>query len=189
MRTIHVSDRDEWRAWLAEHFDKEPEIWLIYNKKESGLPSIDYGTCVEEALCFGWIDSLIKKIDDKRYARKFTPRKEDSKWSEHNKRRVKKMLEAGRMTAPGMRLVEAAKKNGSWDRPDKRPTLSYPMHPEFRKALDENSKARQVFDNLSASHQKQYLGWIEMAKRTETRQRRIGEALRMLTQGKKLGLK
>jgi uncharacterized protein YdeI (YjbR/CyaY-like superfamily) len=189
MKTIHITDRDEWRTWLAGHFDRETEIWLVYNKKETGLPSIDYGASVEEALCFGWVDSLIKKIDDNRYARKFTPRKEVSKWSEHNKKRVEKMIKTGRMTEHGMRLVEAAKKNGCWDRPDKRPILKFTIHPEFQEALSQDSKVREIFENLPASHQKQYLGWIEMAKRPETRRRRIEEALQMLAKGKKLGLK
>lgn len=159
------------------------------NLEKTGLPSIDYGASVEEALCFGWIDSLIKKIDDNRYARKFTPRKEESKWSDHNKKRVEKMIAAGRMTAHGMRLVEAAKKNGCWNRPEERPILKFTIQPEFQEGLFQDSKAREVFDNLPASHQKQYLGWIEMAKRPETRRRRIEEALRMLAKGKKLGLK
>jgi uncharacterized protein YdeI (YjbR/CyaY-like superfamily) len=189
VKTIHITDRDKWRAWLADNFDREAEIWLVYNKKETGLPSIEYGASVEEALCFGWVDSLIKKIDDNRYARKFTPRKEISKWSDHNKKRVEKMIKAGRMTAHGMRLVEAAKKNGCWDRPVERPTLKFTIHPEFQEALDKNSKAKQVFDKLPPSHRKQYLGWIEMAKRPETRRRRIEEALRMLPKGEKLGLK
>jgi uncharacterized protein YdeI (YjbR/CyaY-like superfamily) len=189
VKTIHITDRKEWRAWLADHFDRETEIWLVYNKKDTGLPSIEYGASVEEALCFGWVDSLIKKLDDNRYARKFTPRKEISKWSEHNKKRVEKMIKAGRMTAHGIRLVESAKKNRNWDRPDERPSLKFSMHPEFQQALDKNSKAREVFDNLAASHQKQYLGWIEMAKRPETRRRRIEEALQMLAKGEKLGLK
>jgi uncharacterized protein YdeI (YjbR/CyaY-like superfamily) len=110
MKTVHFGTRDEWRAWLADNFDKEKEVWLVYNKKEAGLPSVEYGASVEETLCFGWVDSLIKKIDATRYARKFTPRKEVSKWSEDNKRRVERMIAAGRMTASGKRLVEAAKK-------------------------------------------------------------------------------
>jgi uncharacterized protein YdeI (YjbR/CyaY-like superfamily) len=179
----------KWRAWLEDHFDRVTEIWLVYNKKETSLPSIEYGASVEEALCFGWVDSLIKKIDENQYARKFTPRKEKSKWSESNKKRVEKMVKAGRMTIHGMRLIEAAKKSGSWDQPDVRPILSFAIHPEFQEALDHNSIAYDVFKNLPVSHQKQYLGWIEMAKRPETRQRRIKEALQMLTKGKKLGLK
>jgi len=189
VKTIDITDREQWRDWLKKYFDKETEVWLVYNKKETGLPSIEYGASVEEALCFGWVDSLIKKIDESSYARKFTPRKEVSKWSEHNKKRVGKMIKTGRMTEHGLRLVEAAKKNGCWDRPDTRPTLSFAMHPEFKDALNKNPKAKQVFEKLPASHRKQYLGWIEMAKRPETRQRRIGEALRMLAKGETLGLK
>jgi len=189
VKTIHITDREQWRDWLKSHFDKETEVWLVYNKKETGLPSIEYSASVEEALCFGWVDSLIKKIDESRYARKFTPRNEVSKWSEHNKKRVEKMITAGRMTEHGMRLVEAAKKNGCWDRPDLRPALAFTMHPDFKNALNKNPKAKQAFESLPASHRKQYLGWIEMAKRPETRQHRIEEALEMLAKGEKIGLK
>jgi uncharacterized protein YdeI (YjbR/CyaY-like superfamily) len=99
---LYVTTRDEWRAWLAEHHDTEREVWLVSYKKHTGRPQIPYDDAVEEALCFGWIDSLVKTIDDERFAQKFTPRKEKSNWSESNKRRVRKLVREGRMTEAGL---------------------------------------------------------------------------------------
>jgi uncharacterized protein YdeI (YjbR/CyaY-like superfamily) len=99
---LYVTTRDEWRAWLAEHHDTEKEVWLVSYKKHTGRPQIPYDDAVEEALCFGWIDSLVKTIDDERFAQKFTPRKEKSNWSESNKGRVRKLVREGRMTEAGL---------------------------------------------------------------------------------------
>lgn len=189
MNKIAVANRAEWRKWLSENHDKEQEVWLVYYKKGTGKSSIGYGASVEEALCFGWVDSLIKKLDEDRYVRKFTPRRSGSKWSASNKKRVEKMLKAGLMTEYGMQKVEAAQQDGSWDEPDQRPELTFAMLPEFEQALIVNMKAREAFYSLSATHQKQYLGWIEVAKRPDTRERRIAESIRLLEQGKKLGLR
>ena len=188
MKQVYVKDRKEWRDWLSKNHYKETDIWLVYYKKETGRPTIKYGDSVEEALCFGWIDSIIKKIDEEKYVRKFTPRKPDSYWSEPNKQRVKKMIEAGRMTPIGLNKIDAAKKSGLWDK-DAQPQLSFKMDPEFKKALQKNPKAKAVFEKLPPSHKKQYLGWIEVAKRPETKEKRIGEAIILLTKGEKLGLK
>lgn len=189
MKTFKAKNRAEWRAWLADHHDKETEIWLVYYKKGTGVASIDYESSVDEALCYGWVDSLIKKIDDRKYARKFTPRKDDSKWSPSNIKRGKKLMEDGLMTEFGLQKIEAAKQSGRWDEPVQRPELSFEMHPEFARALRQNQKAQESFDNLAPTYQKQYLGWIEVAKQPETRQKRIKESIRLLSEGKKLGLK
>ena len=189
MKTLDVKNRADWRAWLAANHDEEAEIWLVYYKKGTGVTSIDYESSVEEALCYGWVDSIIKKIDDRKYVRKFTPRKDDSKWSPSNIKRVKKLLKEGLMTEYGLQKVEAAKGSGQWDDPAQRPELSYEMHPEFAQALKDNKRAKEAFENLAPTYQKQYLGWIEVAKRPETRQKRIEESIRLLADGQKLGLK
>ena len=189
MKTVEVKHRAEWRAWLAAHHDKEAEVWLVYCKKETGKETIDYETSVEEGLCYGWVDSIIKKIDETKYARKFTPRKDDSKWSPSNKKRVEKLIREGQMTEHGLQKVEAAKQSGKWDAPDQRPKLTFEVSAEFTEALSKNKRARETFENLSPSHQKQYLGWIEVAKRPETREKRIQESIQLLAAGKKLGLK
>ena len=189
MVTLTLSNREEWRAWLAENHDRSSEIWLVYFKKESGLPSLEYEETVEEAVCFGWVDSLIKRIDAQKYARKFTPRTQDSQWSEPNKRRVKRMIEAGLMTEHGLKLVVAAKQTGRWDQVVKPPQLDFDLHPEFESALQGNPAALQTFTDLAPSYRKQYTGWINHAKRSETRRKRIREAISRLGAGEKLGLK
>lgn len=189
MKTLEFKNRDDWRAWLVENYEKESEVWLVYNKKEMGLPSIPYGDSVEEALCFGWVDSLIKKIDDQKYARKFTPRKDDSKWSALNKKRVAKMIQENRMTEHGLRLVEAAKKLGTWDAPVQKPNFNLEMTKAFAEALKKHPKAEDFFNSLSPTYQKQYLLWIVTAKRPETKQKRINESIQLLLEGKELGLR
>lgn len=104
-KTLHASNRDAWRAWLDRHHETEQEIWLVFYKKHTGKPGVSYEDAVEEALCFGWIDSIVRRIDDERYAQKFGPRKANSKWSESNKRRVRKMMEEGKMTAAGLAKI------------------------------------------------------------------------------------
>jgi uncharacterized protein YdeI (YjbR/CyaY-like superfamily) len=187
-KTLHVTDREDWRAWLKENHDKEQEVWLIFYKKQTGKPVIPYDDAVEEALCFGWIDSIIKRMDDEKFSRKFTPRKADSKWSELNKKRVKKMIRQGRMTEAGLALINAAKKSGKWEQVISQPKeLNIP--PGIKDALSVNKKAWENFNQLAPSHQRQYIGWITTAKKEETRQRRLKEALEILAQGKKLGMK
>lgn len=189
MKTIYLKNRAEWRAWLLENHNQFTEIWLVYYKKDAGKPSIDYDASVEEALCFGWIDSIIKKLDEEKYVRKFTPRKDGNQWSELNKKRVEKILCEGLMTEHGMKKIEAARQNGSWDQSEQRPVLKFDMLPEFAEALQKNKKAKEAFNQMAWTHQKQYLGWIESAKRRDTVEKRISESISRLEQGEKLGLK
>jgi len=189
MKTVEVKNRTDWRSWLAANHDKETEVWLIYYKKKTGKTSVEYGASVEEALCYGWIDSIIKKLNDAQYARKFTPRKEGSKWSPSNRKRVEKLIREGLLTEHGLKKVEAAKRSGNWDNPVQKPGLTYKMPLEFAEALKENKVAKETFERLAPTYQKQYLGWIEIAKQPKTRGKRIRESIRLLAEGKKLGLK
>jgi uncharacterized protein YdeI (YjbR/CyaY-like superfamily) len=188
MERIYISDRDKWRQWLSENHATKAGIWLLFYKKETSKPSIEYEAAVEEALCFGWIDSIIKKIDAAKYARKFTPRSDKSKWSQLNKKRANKMIKQGRMTEVGLAKIKSAKKTGLLDKND-RPRISLDIPPEFAKALARNKKAKENFDKLAASYRKYYIGWIAVAKRQETKRRRIDESIALLEKGKKLGLK
>ena len=188
MKQLCFKSAVAWRAWLQDNHDKTTEVWLIFFKKETGKASIDYEAAVEKALCFGWIDSIIKKIDDERYARKFTPRQEDSSWSDLNKKRVGKLIKTGRMAASGLAQIEIAKANGQWDKPV-RPNIEFDMPPELAAALAQNRKARENFEELAPSYRKQYIGWIAVAKRPETKARRIEEAIELLEKGQKLGLR
>lgn len=189
MKTLEFKTRDDWRSWLAENLNRESEVWLIYYKKATGIPSIPYGASVEEALCFGWVDSLIKRIDDQKYVRKFTPRKDDSVWSAVNKQRVEKMIKENRITQHGLRKVEAAKQLGHWDAPLKKPKINLEMTEAFAEALKNYPLAEKNFNNLAPTYQKQYLTWIAVAKRPQTKQKRIEESIQLLIKGKKLGLR
>lgn len=188
MKEIYLKTRSEWRNWLEKNHDKSAGVWLIFYKKHSGAHSLEYNASVEEALCFGWIDSIIKKVDDERYVRKFTPRKPDSRWSELNRGRVEKLMKQGLMTGPGIASVKEARENGQW-KGAARPVISFEIPEELERALAKNKKARAFFDQLAPSYRKRFTGWISMAKRNETRDRRVRESIALLEKGKKLGLK
>jgi uncharacterized protein YdeI (YjbR/CyaY-like superfamily) len=188
MKQLYVTDRDQWRDWLSEHHDTEAGIWLVFYKKATSKPTIEYDAAVEDALCFGWIDSIIKRVDGERYVRKFTPRKDKSDWSALNKKRVAKMIKATRMTSAGLAKIKAAKKNGSWNQDGKTPR-SLETPPEFAEVLAGNKKAREHFEKLAPTYRRHFVGWIAAAKRPETRKRRIHESIALLEKGKKLGMK
>ena len=187
MEQLYVENLAAWRSWLQVNHDSTQGIWLVYYKKESGKPSLSYEESVEEAVCHGWIDSIIKKIDDESYMRKFTPRKDDSKWSDSNKKRVTKMIRENRMTEYGMAKVEIAKKNGIWDKPETRP--HFVMHEDFQAELDRNPKVLEFFNTLNKADKQQFIYWVASAKREGTREKRIKESLDLLRKGQKLGLK
>lgn len=188
MKEVYAKTRAEWRKWLAQNHDKESGIWLVFYKKHTGISTLEYDAAVEEALCFGWIDSIIRRLDEERYARKLTPRRPGSRWSDLNKKRVANLLRQGRMTESGLAKIEEAKKSGLWRKPD-RPQVSFEIPRELKRALTANGEAKAVFTQLAPTYQKQFIGWIAVAKRQETRDRRVKESIILLEQGKKLGLK
>ena len=188
MKQLYVSNRDKWREWLGRHYAIESVIWLVFYKKETSKPTIDYEAAVEEALCFGWIDSIIKKVDAEKYVRKFTPRKDKSFWSELNKKRANKMIKEGKMTEAGLAKIKAARKSGLWGQAG-RSNISFDMPLEFAQALDKNKKAKESFEKLAVSYRKHYIGWIQAAKRDETKKKRIRESILLLAKGERLGLK
>ncbi len=173
----------DWNKWLADHHDSESEVWLVFYKRHTGMPTISYDDALDEALCFGWVDSLVKRLDDARYARKFTPRKPDSNWSTSNRKRWAHLKANGRLTPAGLNRAPTAK---SGDAP--RPSLS--EIPEYmRIALKKHTAARKFFESLAPSYRRMYIGWIDSAKREETKLKRLQEAIDLLAAGKKLGLK
>jgi len=185
---LYITNRDDWCEWLKRNHDIKKEIWLIYYKKHTSKPSIPYDDSVEEAICFGWIDNIIKRIDDEKFVRKFTLRKAKSKWSETNKKRARKMIKEGKMTAVGLAKIGEAKKSGEWFKAA--PLRKEPLIPPYMKeALAKNKKALKNFNNLTKSYKRQYVGWIISAKREETRRRRLAEAIRLLEKNEKLGMK
>ena len=180
--TLDVRTRAEWRRWLAKHHASSPGIWLLRHKQHSGVKSMPYEDLVREALCFGWIDSLIKRLDDDRYAIKVTPRKPTSKWSDINRKRWKELQAAGLLTAPGLAAAPTATRYAS------SPTI--PVLPAYIvTAFKANPKAWKYFQALSPRNRRNFVVWIHTAKRPETRERRIRESIALLSAGKKLGLK
>ena len=180
-------NRAGWRAWLERNHDKQKELWLAYYKKNSGKTSVTYEEALEEALCFGWIDSTVNKLDDKRYMQKWTPRKAKSVWSASNKTRVKKLIAGGRMAAPGLATIKIAKRNGSWralDRVDVKPEIP----PDLAAAIETDLQAKVNFGRFSASQKKMFTWWIISAKRPETRTKRVARCLEMIRTGEKFGI-
>jgi len=188
MEKIYLTTRAEWRAWLTKNRGRQDEIWLVFYRKHAGKPTLEYDAAVEEALCFGWIDSIIKKLDHERYVRKMTPRKSNSRWSESNKKRAGNLIEQGLMNESGMAKIKEAQQSGRWNQPD-RPDLPFAVPLELRKALAKNRKAKTFFNQLAPTYRKQFIGWICVAKRPATKDRRLRESIALLEQGKKLGLK
>ena len=177
---VEPSNRARWRAWLKRNHSRSPGVWLVFNKKESGKPSPSYNDAVEEALCFGWIDSIVKRLDDKQYIQLFTRRKPKSAWSKANKERVERLVASGAMTPAGLTKVEAAKRDGSWSAHDAIDALTVP--PELRKAVAVNKRAAATFEQLPPGRKKTVLYYVTGAKRPETRARRIAEMIRALAQ-------
>ncbi len=181
--TLDVRTRQAWRKWLREHHDAVAGIWLVFHKRHTGVGCLAYDDAVEEALCYGWIDSILKRLDDERYVRKFTPRKAGSRWSTANRRRHADLEVRGRLAAPGR---ERAPTERSGDSP-RRAGPGLPAYLE--RALKANPRAWAHFRQLAPSRQRNYVGWIDSAKREETRERRLREALEVLAAGGKLGMK
>lgn len=182
---IFLPTSEDWRAWLEANHQAEKGIWLIYYKKHTGKPRVPYNEAVEEALCFGWIDSTVKRIDDERYMQQFTPRKPKSNWSHSNKKRVEKLIQEGKMTNAGMRLVEIAKQNGKWDEQTEAQKI-FTFSEELLSLLQSNLKAFAQYLSLPPSHQKQYTQWVMSAKKPETQERRMKEMIRILESGEKI---
>ena len=189
VNTLYVTDRSKWRAWLKEYHDVEMQgVWLVYYKQHTFKPSLEYNESVEEAICFGWVDSLIKKLDEERFARKFTPRQAHSRWSESNRKRVVEMIDQDLMTEHGMKCVDAAKASGLWDAGE-RPELDDKPSPEFMRSLAESHAARVYFEKLTDAQRRQFILWINEGQQELTKRRRIRESISLLEQGRKLGMK
>lgn len=168
---VHAGTRAAWRRWLQRHHTQATGIWLVTWKKASGKPHLDYDSAVEEALCFGWIDSKPRKLDANRSMLWFAPRKPGSGWSAPNKRRVEAMIASGKMAPAGLLKVEQAQRDGSWSALDAVEALEIP--PDLRKALQALPPAETRFDAFPRSTKRGILEWIQSARRAETRAARI----------------
>lgn len=182
---LYVTKRNDWRIWLEKNHANRKEVWLVYYKKHTGKPGITYDDGVEEALCFGWIDSIIRRLDDEKFARKFTPRRDRSNWSELNRKRARKMIRQGKMTETGLARFKEIDSKRFKTKPSKRKLV---VPPDVKNALESNKKAWKNFSEFAPSYKRQYIGWITDAKRKETREKRIRQTVRWAAQNKKPGL-
>jgi uncharacterized protein YdeI (YjbR/CyaY-like superfamily) len=173
--TLQPRSRKAWRAWLQKSHGTSSGVWLVYAKKHTGIPSVTYAEAVEEALCFGWIDSLVHPVDDSLYKQIFTPRKPSSAWSTLNKKRVERLIAAEQMTAAGLKMIELAKANGQWDAHAQTEALTMPS--ELKKALDGNANATRNWPTYTISQQKAFLRMLHDAKTPDTRKKRIARIL------------
>lgn len=181
--SVHPKTRAEWRAWLQKHHAREEGVWLVTFKKATGQPRVEYDEAVEEALCFGWVDSKPAKLDAERSMLWFAPRKAGSNWSKSNKERVGRLTEAGLMAAAGLAKVEAAKKDGSWSALDAVEALVVPA--DLAAALAALPPAATYFDAFPRSVKRAILEWIGNAKKPETRAKRIEETARLAAENKR----
>lgn len=173
IETFCPTSRQQWREWLHEHHDKKQSVWLIYHKKNSATTGITYSDAVEEALCFGWIDSTVKPVDAERYRQFFSRRKPVSTWSKVNKERILRLIDSNLMMTAGLASIDLAKQNGSWTILDDVEALVIPA--DLAKAFQTRPNAERYFSSLSRSDKRNLLQWLVLAKRPETRQNRIAE--------------
>lgn len=180
--TLYLTDRKQWRSWLARNHDKEKEIWLIYYRKSSGKKRIPYNAAVEEALCYGWIDSIIKGIDEEKYAQRFTPRKPKSSLSEANKERIRSLIGQKKMTSSGLTAIQHV-----FDEPMKNTRLKIAV--DILIALKEDKRTWQNFQKFPESYKRIRIGWIEGARaRPELLRKRLGFFLKMTAKNKRYGM-
>ncbi|MBU0508945.1 YdeI/OmpD-associated family protein [bacterium] len=185
--SLHVEHRSQWRKWLARNHASQKEIWLVFHKVHTGKPRLKYEDAVEEALCFGWIDSIVQRINDESYAQKFTPRNAGSTWSEPNRKRVQKLMKEGKMTEAGLAAAKEMLEGKAKAPPAGEAPSS--LSPELEKMFKANGAAWRSFERTPPSYQKMAIGWVMSAQKEETQIKRLEELIRMSALGKRIGLK
>jgi uncharacterized protein YdeI (YjbR/CyaY-like superfamily) len=180
---FYPKNRQEWRSWLIDNHDKKQSVWLIYYKRKSIIPTVIYSEAVDEALCFGWIDSNSEPLDVEKFIQFFNRRKTKSVWSKVNKEKVSRLIDLGLMTKAGFESMEIAIQNGSWTILDEAEALIIPadLEDEFQKSPN----AKTYFLGLCRSDKRNMLQWLVLAKRRETRRKRIDEIVALADQGLK----
>ncbi|MBO9540194.1 YdeI/OmpD-associated family protein [bacterium] len=176
---------DAWRAWLAEHHTHAPGVWVRLYKKGSGYPSITYAEALNEALCYGWIDSTKNKYDAESFLQRFSPRKARSPWSKVNREHVARLIEAGKMQPAGQQAIEEAKRNGQWDAAYDSPSQAQ-VPEDFLALLDQHPEAKAFFEGLNKTNRYALYYRIQAAKKPETRARRLAWALDLMLKQEKL---
>jgi uncharacterized protein YdeI (YjbR/CyaY-like superfamily) len=180
--TVNCKDRKEWRFWLQNNHGTKKEVWVVYYKKHTKKASVPYDDAVEEAICFGWIDGQVKRIDEERYMQRFTPRTSKSRWSMQNIERAKKMIKLELMTEKGLLVFRDGMKNKRIIPSSK----NFKVPSDFKKALAENKIALKNFKNFSPSARLHYVYWIDGAKTEKTRTKRIKKSLELIESNWKL---
>jgi uncharacterized protein YdeI (YjbR/CyaY-like superfamily) len=179
----------EWRRWLRAHHRQPAAVWLVFLQKHTGERRFSYAEALEEALCYGWIDGIVKKLDDRRYQQRFSPRRPGSNWSEVNLKHVRRLIDEGRMQLPGLEKLGDVllhyERGAIFHRAPRFDTAPE----ELLALLEANPKARETFRALPPSHRRRYLGWVLSAKREATRRRRMTEVVDLLARGERLGMK
>lgn len=175
------TSRADWRSWLDSKPDRVDGLWVVYRKKSSDIDGPVYDDLIEEALCFGWIDSKVRRVDDDRVIQWYSPRRPGGLWSALNKRRIQRLVSTGLMSARGQAAIDAAKADGSWSQLDDVDALVVPA--DLEEALAAAPGAKSAYEALADSTKRQYLWWIHSAKRPATRAGRIEETIEQLTSG------
>ena len=180
VETFHAASRQEWRLWLKENHKSKRAVWLVYYKMRTGIPTITWSEAVDEALCFGWIDSTRRTLDSETFMQFFCKRKLNSVWSKVNKGKVQQLIAEGLITQAGYESIETAKQNGSWIILDEVEELQIPE--DLEKEFNIKPGSKDFFLRLSKSVRKSVLQWLVLAKRPETRQKRITEIAELASQ-------
>lgn len=187
--TLYVITRKEWRKWLEKNHTSTKEIWLIYYKKHTGKERIPYDDAVEESLCFGWIDSTVKRVNDEYYVQRFTPRNKKSEWSLLNIQRIKKMIAIQAVSKAGMETILNLDLNKAEEEKLKEKNQLFEIPAYLKELFKKNKKVSDNFNNISTSEKNLYILWIGAAKREETRNKRITEMINRIEKKQKIGLK
>lgn len=175
IQTFHAKTRQEWRSWLEKNHQSEKSVWLIIFKKECNIPSVYYPEAVDEALCFGWIDSKPNKRDKNSYYQFFSKRNPKSNWSKVNKDKVANLIAQGLMHTAGFEMIAKAKQNGTWTALDEVERIAIPD--DLQQLLSKNNTALENWEKFPRSSKRGILEWIMNAKKPATRQKRIEETV------------
>jgi uncharacterized protein YdeI (YjbR/CyaY-like superfamily) len=182
---LFFKEREEWRSWLANNHHKLNYVWLIFYKNNFSKNGISLDESVEEAICFGWIDGKLRKIDDEKFILRFSPRKAKSVWSRINRKRAEKLIKLGKMTDAGLMKIKEAKESGYWSNAYTN-KVKETIPSDLKKVLMEDKKAWNNFQNFANSYRNIYISWINSAKTDETRKKRIDKVVEQSLQNKKL---
>ena len=182
---LYFQTRADWRDWLSKHHDLINYVWIIFFKKSTGKKGITLEEAVEEAICFGWIDGKLKRVDDERFMLRFSIRKDKSVWSQINRLRAEKLIADGKMTHAGLAKIEQAKKSGYWDKAYTN-KIKDELPADLLETLKKDQKAIDNFQRFANTYQNMYIGWVNSAKSIETRKKRIDKVVEQALKNKKL---